>query len=116
MSLAKEKTLIPIENSQAGSAGSTPVARSKLPTQIQVLTLGRTLKGLFALGQQEFLSNRFFSGIQHRGGIYPLNLLQPVVFLDLDGFELLLVIFWQSNGKVKKFYCVSLVVRCATRI
>ena len=48
---AKEKILISIENSQAGSAGSTPVARSKLPTQIQVLTLGRTLKGLFARGQ-----------------------------------------------------------------
>jgi len=48
---AKEKTVISIENSQAGSAGSTPVARSKLPTQIQVLTLGGTLKGLFARGQ-----------------------------------------------------------------
>ena len=36
------------------------------------------------------------------------QLLQQFVFSVVDGFELLPVIYWQSNGKAKKISCIFL--------
>src|SRR5262249_25612555 len=103
--LLKEKILIPIENSQAGSAGSTPVARSKLPTEIQALTLGAP-KGRW------FANNRIFSRIDSSvrfstGRNLSAEFGAASSFLRLGWVRIVAgFILWQSNWKVKKFFCV----------